>query len=109
MSLANRQEDTLLVGGHRNEPFLKGEVAVLEDSTDLAREVPLAHTAAKPLVLASDTVVSTAIWADDILLLANTPPFLDDCLSASVLVGEVVHNLNERIELSEIYHKWPFL
>ena len=94
---------------HRNEPFPKEEVGVLKDSAYLAREIPLASVATELLVLASGTMMSTAVRADNILSSTDTPSFLDDCLSANVLVGEVVHNLYERIELLELYHSWSFL
>ena len=80
---------------HRNEPFPKEEVGVLKDNTYLAREIPLASVATELLILASGTMMSTAVRAANVLSFSDTSSFLDDCLSANVLVSEVVHNLDE--------------
>jgi hypothetical protein len=70
---------------HGDEPLLQRQFGVLEYSAGSTREIVLAVIAAKASVLASCTMVLSAMWADHIV----TPTYLFKGLLANLLVTEV--------------------
>jgi hypothetical protein len=74
---------------HSQEPLDKWQLGIFEDSTNEARKVLVAPCAMETSILGHLAVMLTAIRANNILLLTNTPTTLYDGLLAFVIRGEI--------------------
>ena len=100
--------NALLVAGdevHRNEPLAKGNLRILEDSSDGDGEVRLAMVAVVSSVGTAYAVMMSAERADNILLV---PTGLEDCPAALVLGVEVLGEFEYGIESRKVNHKSKF-
>ena len=99
--------DTLFVTAdkvHSHKPLTQGYLGVLKDSADLLAEILVALGTAEPAVSTFMTVVLTAVGANNILLVTDSPTGINDCLTAFVLGAEINSNRIKGVEFAEINH-----
>ena len=86
------QANTLLMTAdkvHCNEPLDKWQLGVLEDCANETRKVLVALSAMETSILGHLAMMLATIWANNVLLVANTPTCLSDGLLALVIRVEI--------------------
>ena len=89
---------------HSQEPLDEWQLGILKDSTNEAREILATVLATELTVLASHTVMTTTVWAYNILVITDTPTRFDDGLLALVISSEIRGERDNAVELLEINH-----
>ena len=89
---------------HSQKPLDEWQLGILKDSTNKAREILATVLATELTVLASHTVMTTTVWAYNILVITDTPPRFDDGLLALVISSEIRGERDNAVELLEINH-----
>ena len=74
---------------HSQEPLDKWQLGILENCTNETRKVLVALSAMEAAILGHLAMVLAAIWANNVLLLTNTPTTFDDGLLALLIRGEI--------------------
>ena len=87
---------------HGEKPFHEGYLGILEYGSNEDGEVLATMIATIRAVLASGTMVLSAERADDIILL---PTRVADITAATFLAVEVGSQLDNAVEVTEVYHK----
>ena len=86
---------------HSQEPLDEWQLGILKDSTNEAREVLTTVLATELTILASHTVMTTAVGAYYITI---SPSTFDDGLFALLVRVEIRGEGDNAVELLEIYH-----
>ena len=89
---------------HCQEPLDKWQLGILKDSTNEAREVLVAPCAMETTILGHLAMMLTAIRANNVLLLTDTPTTLNDGLLSLLIRSEIRGKGDNAVELLEINH-----